>query len=519
MKERIFRAIRNHAGVFVERVSRLGKRRRPRVSAETLVEILHAMEVGDFEGAVQRFELHRAEAVRALRAKLAQRVPKELTATAANPSPNNEEWWSELLAKNQALAAIALSRLDQHEPLFSRLKHSHDDSVRSYLVNWAMPFGVDPHCILDQLKLETDPSIRRAMLPMLGRVDSRKLSPAELCQWKERLLVLYADRTDGGLHASSTWLLGQWMTPAAWDDDKRLRRRPRAVFSVDQHTAIRDLMAQIDQPINAAALDGTEGWYVNQAGMMMMILPTPGPLGPQTVKDPNEMIRHSFAIASTEVTKRQFQAFLRETSTNMEAAAADDGLSLERAQGAISWYTAAAFCNWLSEKDGIDKAQWCYRPTVDGDYDEGMFSVENSRRLAGYWMPTEAEWEFACQAGSTTKRHYGQHGGVVNDYGWYRIGEVVAQKLPNDFGLFDLHGNMMEWCEDSSAQTYNREAPIHSRDGLRILKSGTIDSLLTSRRRAHPPNVREEFIGLRPVRTLPTGEPLAPWNRSNELMT
>ncbi len=98
----------------------------------------------------------------------------------------------------------------------------------------------------------------------------------------------------------------------------------------------------------------------------------------------------------------------------------------------VSWYDAVVFCETLT----------------DLERETGRLTANQSYRL-----PTEAEWEYACRAGTTTAYSFGDAQHLLNEYGWYndnsgRMIHAVAQNKTNPWGLFDMHGNVSEWCAD-----------------------------------------------------------------------
>jgi formylglycine-generating enzyme required for sulfatase activity len=132
----------------------------------------------------------------------------------------------------------------------------------------------------------------------------------------------------------------------------------------------------------------------------------------------------------------------------------------------VTWYEAAQYCRWLSEREGIEKEQCCYPSVADIEKSkDGLTPLKlppNFVERTGYRLPTEAEWEYACRADTSTTRFYGSDSSLLAHYAWYWNNSEdqawpVGQKQPNDLGLFDMHGNIWSWCHAAGLDDLNAE--------------------------------------------------------------
>jgi formylglycine-generating enzyme required for sulfatase activity len=140
----------------------------------------------------------------------------------------------------------------------------------------------------------------------------------------------------------------------------------------------------------------------------------------------------------------------------------------------------------------------------------------NALGMGVFRLPSEAEWEYACRAGTQTRYGFGDNDAQLGDYAWYgansgQATHPVGQKQPNAFGIYDMHGNVWEWCQDWYHETY-AGAPT---DGTawetpagqyRVLRGGALNSYpefyrSASRNDVFAPVGRIDFLGFRLLRT------------------
>jgi formylglycine-generating enzyme required for sulfatase activity len=302
----------------------------------------------------------------------------------------------------------------------------------------------------------------------------------------------------------------------------------------------------------------------------MVVIPGPvdflmGSPPTEDARDPVESqhkrrIGRTYALAAKAVTVREFRQYVKENKLEawFEAGGAAAPLMQKYSPDEngpailVDWYRAAAYCNWLSEQDGIPEDQWCYETNarklfqaqvgvfvglalphhpLAGAASTSYFLLNRQPQvtvlkkgylgLRGYRLPTEAEMEYACRAGAVTSRYYGETVELLGRYGWYQKSKwerawPVGGKKPNDLGLFDMYGNVLNWCQESYKGAYAvpraGEAFEDKEDSLsidsrsnRVLRGGSfLDVAVTVRsalRFGRVPTLRTIHVGFRPART------------------
>jgi formylglycine-generating enzyme required for sulfatase activity/Tol biopolymer transport system component len=207
----------------------------------------------------------------------------------------------------------------------------------------------------------------------------------------------------------------------------------------------------------------------SKAGGAMVLVPagsyTMGDGGGRADEVPHLVSVSAFYLDKVPVTQELFSKVMGVNPSKRK----DPQCPVERTQ----WTDAVRFCNMSSELEGLTP---CYN----------LESWECNFAANGYRLPTEAEWEYACRAGGTGKYGFGDDEKDLPKYAWLKPHsqgktQLVGQKSANRLGLFDMHGNVWQWCNDWYSDNYYKESPSEDPRGpatgtMRVLRGGAWDA-------------------------------------------
>jgi formylglycine-generating enzyme required for sulfatase activity len=360
--------------------------------------------------------------------------------------------------------------------------------------------GLRPNTMAATL-FDPETSIRRALILSLGTYATDRLSPADREPLITKLLDLYENDPDSGTHGAAEWILRRWGQQAKLTEaDERLTKL--------------DFKAR-----------GPRRWYVNSRRQTLALIE--GSVEFRMGSPPSEpdriaknetphrrVVPRKFAIAAKEVTVEEYQAFAAE---NPDHELPVDQYSPDRKgpMNRTSWFDAAAYCNWLSRKEGLEE---CYEPNSQKKYAEGMTVRADALRRSGYRLPTEAEWEYSCRAGAESVRYHGSNLDLLPAYTLYQKSSgnrawPGGGVFPNDLGLFDTLGNVWEWCQEGPLSYRPDRTGIQVDDVSiseaigtdRLLRGGAFSNrpsyVRSAYRNWNQPANRVIIYGFRPART------------------
>ena len=351
---------------------------------------------------------------------------------------------------------------------------------------------------LAQLDSDSDDvPLRTAVALAAGSAPEADVTAADRQAWEAVLSNWYRNAPDTLTHSAAGWTLRKWRLPLP------------------------------EIPQSAGPAEGAN-WHVNSLGMTMLRI-SAGVFVRSDEENANRsggcvILRRSFLLCDREVTRAQFQNFIddpdcpdEEKPQNRDGADVRFSPTEQHPMLNVNWYDAVLFCNWLSRREALTP---CYERTGEtehiggGEYDAWRLVPDAN----GYRLPTEAECEYAGRAGTVTAFSHGEERSLVDRYAVYGAGrtELPGSRLPNGWGLFDMQGNVWDWCHDWYGP-YPNQSLLHDPTGpgegtVRALRGGSFASERRYTRSANragvPPNLHYRNYGFRVLRRdgAPSGE-------------
>ena len=334
---------------------------------------------------------------------------------------------------------------------------------RAFLVHRLGPSGVAPRLLLERLAWAREPALRRALILSLGEVPEPRWDRPDR-DWATKLaLELYQLDPDPGVHGAARWLLCQW--------------------------GLDDRMRETDALLIAGPHPPDRRWRVDPSGLTFV-----------TIEDP--ALDRVIEISDTEVTVDLFRRF-----RPGHRFAEENSPSGSCPINATTYLDAAAFCNWLGQRSGLPAEALCYRGPADNP--ASLEAAPGWRDRAGYRLPDVSEFVAACRADAdeTPRCPHGDSEALLGRYAWHlenagSQAHPVARLKPNDYGLFDMLGNVGEWCEAPAGARGRNQAIL----GFSFAASSRgIDQRSPRMIRSFDKTIALQTDGFRVVRTLRAG--------------
>lgn len=342
--------------------------------------------------------------------------------------------------------AVVLLQLGEVEPSQQLLALAPDPSQRTLFIHHLHEWRGNLADYSQLLRGTNDPDFQSGLCQAIGQIPVTDLNADERHALEPILLSLYTNSSQGSVHSAARWAMQQWKL-------------------------------DVPKPVAADPEKPGRDWYVNPIGMTFLKIPA-GSFerkadAVQQTEAATVTLSRAFWLGDCEVTRKQFEAFIADPA----CPPADKSQrwkiyeqyspTADYPVNSVSWYDAVLFCNWLSRREGHPPY---YERTGKKETDPGNDTVEwdvwrSVPDSAGYRLPTEAEWEYACRAKSATTFCSGDDESLLSDYAVFYEGkpQPVSSRQPNGWGLFDMHGNLWEWNHDRD------DGPLASNSGQLII--------------------------------------------------
>ncbi len=375
-----------------------------------------------------------------------------------------------------------------------RIDDRPDPIQRTVFIDELAAWHGDVTKLATYCQARSDAALRSGVCLAVGSIALGQVTEAERAVWKPVLTQRYESASDGVTHCAAGWALRQW---------------------------------GIEAPALAATSQPSEGrqWLVNSLGMTLLEI-KPGVFVRKDqateAKEQTVQLTRAFFLSDREMSVGQFQQFMNDANypkgekpEKWPGAHAQVSPTPDHPLQQVDWYDAVLFCNWLSRREGRTP---CYERTGQKEKfrsNQGLEVERDEWRLVpggtGYRLPTEAEWEYGCRAGTTTEYASGSDEEILRKYAVLQARRTasVGSKLPNGWGLFDMHGNVWEWCWDGWNDKYDAKSPAVDPTGAagvpdRVVRGGSwvyaAGDARASSRSGNSPEDRDYDLGFRVAR-------------------
>jgi eukaryotic-like serine/threonine-protein kinase len=492
------------------------------------------------------------------------------------------------LGQRRAGAAITLLLQGEREAILDVLPGDSGGGLRGYdpelltqFVHRCRRRGVSPGELLECLKLADQrrqpktgedrrlgDRVLYGLLLALGEFEVTELPQAQRDGIVEQLAHWHANDPSSAVHGATGWLLRHW------NQDELARKVDQTAvdYSPDREWyTLKIEPHEPEVPARNASTDDTRERQINPKSnpgapgqnprlspfyLTFVIFP-PGEFligsPPNEPKREGGERRHAvtltrpIAVSDREITWEQFDSFDLPILNRHDAWQKKAGHTLTAVDPVhgVSWYEAVAYCRWLTKSAGMSEDDQAYADPASLDRarypaDPNPTAGDMPRnwpmnlRKRGFRLPTEAEWEIVCRAGTNTAYSFGDDVQLLGNYGWFVLNSgnwshVVGRLRPSPRGLFDMQGNLYEWCHDWLVQGYGTEPAVEDptgpaeeptaedpngdAEGARTKRGGCWEFIAPYCRSADrdgmQPTVRQNFFGFR-VAVVPFTPPEQP---------
>jgi len=396
-----------------------------------------------------------------------QLLPPLLEIVAEQSTSNQSEASRVVLGRRRAAAAITLLKLGKFDACLNAWSVRDDPESLTQFVYQCRDRDVMPWQLLQALRVvdemrQSKTDIERqqadrllfAVLMALGEYRLEELPALERVPVVDQLVRWMADDLSSAIHGATGWLLRRWEhEELALRVDKTVvpYNPKREWFTLRfAHPTYSVMGAPIVERFRYLT------FVIVPAGDYLIGAPS-DEVGYRPEEERHHVrLTRSFAISDREVTWDLYSPFAGGEQRKQSMIHYRRSLGPNDPAFSMTWLEAVRYCRWLTEKMGLEEADQCYCPEdrLEKDRQDNPLSwpLELDRR--GFRLPTDCEWEIACRAGTITAYSFGSDRDLIGEYcrfegntpsGW---ASIAGNLRPNPLGLFDMHGNLREWCHD-----------------------------------------------------------------------